>query len=184
MIIRVPTEPITDETVVLDAAEDRWRPAFELALTDPGFLEFSYFNPSGPTTELERQLCTYRANVGHGRVVAFGLFPANSGETAGFLDLALPPATGKIAEPSYWIAPSHRRRGFATRGLRLVSDWALTTTDVEEITISIHPDHRVSHAVARKAGFVHRGQFHQAQPVGGSTLVDLYVRTRGDRMLT
>ena len=69
------------------------------------------------------------------------------------------------AEIGYWTAPWSRGRGVATRGLKLMSGWALSELRLERLELYAEPANVVSHRVAVAAGFV-RGDLVR----GGITL--------------
>jgi len=60
-------------------------------------------------------------------------------------------------EIGYWVAVEHRRRGLATRAVRLLADWALTERGLRRVFLEIHPDNTNSRRVAEKAGFAYEG---------------------------
>ena len=53
----------------------------------------------------------------------------------------------------YWLAPEARGRGVATRALRLLIEWTLSTTDVIRMELYTDPDNDASGRVALRAGF-------------------------------
>ena len=69
------------------------------------------------------------------------------------------------AEIGYWTAPWARREGHATRGLRLLSGWALAHIGLQRLDLSAEPLNGASHGVAVAAGYV-RGDLVR----GGITL--------------
>jgi len=69
------------------------------------------------------------------------------------------------AEIGYWTAPWSRRRGVATRGLTLMSRWALSALELDRLELYAEPANVASHGVATRAGFT-RGDLVR----GGITL--------------
>ena len=65
----------------------------------------------------------------------------------------------EVAEAAYWVSPSARGRGVATRALRLLSRWAFDEAGVERLWLEIEPGNDASHRVALKAGFLREGVF-------------------------
>jgi RimJ/RimL family protein N-acetyltransferase len=61
---------------------------------------------------------------------------------------------GRVAEVSYWTFPQHRRKGYATRALRLLCDFAFREMGVERIEAQVEPDNRGSRRVVEGAGFL------------------------------
>lgn len=56
------------------------------------------------------------------------------------------------AAMSYWVFPHHRRRGFASRAVRLASDFALAELGVKRLELHIAADNLASRGVARRIG--------------------------------
>ncbi len=59
-------------------------------------------------------------------------------------------------ELGYWLAPGARGNGYATRALRLISDWSLGGGYIR-LELYTHPDNRASARVAERAGFIREG---------------------------
>jgi RimJ/RimL family protein N-acetyltransferase len=64
----------------------------------------------------------------------------------------------RVAEIGYWVAAGARRRGVATRAVRLLADWGFETLELEAIEILCHEDNLASRAVAARAGFTPTGE--------------------------
>jgi RimJ/RimL family protein N-acetyltransferase len=62
-----------------------------------------------------------------------------------------------VAEVGYWIEKSARRRGIATRALRLVSTWAVADLGVQRLELMTATDNAGSQRVAEAAGFTREG---------------------------
>lgn len=80
------------------------------------------------------------------------------------------PATGKLlgaiarhgpfghrAQFGYWLAPSARGRGVATRALRLIVDWTIATTELIRLELYTDVANDASGRVAERAGFEREG---------------------------
>jgi RimJ/RimL family protein N-acetyltransferase len=61
-------------------------------------------------------------------------------------------------EIGYWVAPGARGRGFASRSLILLRDWAHEVLGHDRLTLLIHPDNAASRRVAERAGFADSGE--------------------------
>ncbi|HEY8198814.1 MAG TPA: GNAT family N-acetyltransferase [Candidatus Limnocylindrales bacterium] len=57
----------------------------------------------------------------------------------------------------YWLAPEARGRGVATRALRLIVDWTLSTTDAIRLELFTDVSNDASGRVAIRAGFEREG---------------------------
>lgn len=90
-----------------------------------------------------------------GRTRTFAVRDGRSGEPVGGCEIRL--RDHGIAEMSYWIFPSHRERGFASRAGSLACRYAFSDLGVERMELYIEPDNAASRGVARRAGFVEEG---------------------------
>jgi RimJ/RimL family protein N-acetyltransferase len=72
----------------------------------------------------------------------------------------------RVSEIGYWIAADARRRGVATRAVRLLSTWALTTLGFERLELMTHVDNIGSQAVATRAGFTREGVLRSYATIG------------------
>jgi RimJ/RimL family protein N-acetyltransferase len=85
-----------------------------------------------------------------------------------------------LAEMSWWIFPPHRRRGLATRAIRLAGDYAFAHLGVRRIDAQIEPDNVGSRRAAENAGFVLQGPAPDLEMDDGTKRAALrYSRTRG-----
>ena len=86
---------------------------------------------------------------------AFATRNATTGELVGGCELRL--MEPRLAHLSYWTFPAHRRRGFASRAVRLASDYAFAQLGAERLEIHVASDNVASRGVALSAGFVEAG---------------------------
>lgn len=89
---------------------------------------------------------------------------------------------GHRVEFGYWVAPEARRRGVATRALRLIADWTLATTNLIRLDLYTHPENLASSRVALGAGFVREG-VRRAWDLNREGIPEdatFYVRVRGE----
>ena len=61
-------------------------------------------------------------------------------------------------EIGYWVAPTARRRGVATRATRLLHEWAAGTLGLTYLEIMPHEDNGPSRRVAERAGYFDTGE--------------------------
>ena len=93
------------------------------------------------------------ANAGSMRAFAVRIAPTR--ELVGHCELRIK-ADG-IAHVSYSTGSAHRRRGHASRALRLLAAWAFRELDIGRLELYVEPDNVASRGVARNAGFVEEG---------------------------
>jgi len=78
-------------------------------------------------------------------------------------------------EIGYGVGSSHQGRGYATAGVRLMSDEAFTHPEVTRILATVRPDNLPSRRVLEKNGFVPDGE--GIHPQEGRVLRFLLLRT-------
>lgn len=102
-----------------------------------------------------------------GESVGFAVVDAAGGELLGSVGvLRLDPARGS-AEIGYWVARHARRRGVATRAVRLASRWALGPLGLARLELLAEPDNLASQRVAEACGFVREGLMRSYQEIKG-----------------
>ena len=65
-------------------------------------------------------------------------------------------------EIGYWVAAEARRRGVATRAVRMLRDWAHTELGLTRLEILAHRDNAPSRRVAERCGFRATGELRPA----------------------
>ena len=80
----------------------------------------------------------------------------------------------EVAEIGYWVARDARRRGIATRAVRLVSRWALGELGIQRLELMTRTDNAASQGVAERAGFTREGLLRSYITLGGA-LRDVYM---------
>jgi RimJ/RimL family protein N-acetyltransferase len=86
---------------------------------------------------------------------SFAIVDAGTGGLLGSISRHGP--FGHRATFGYWLAPGARGRGIATRALRLVTDWTITTTDLIRLDLYTDLENDRSGAVAQRAGLTRVG---------------------------
>jgi RimJ/RimL family protein N-acetyltransferase len=102
----------------------------------------------------------------------FTIRDAASGGYAGEIGLFYTEPQLQQALIGYSIAPAWRRRGYATRAVRLVSEWTFANTDVVRLVAGTAPDNVASQRVLQAAGFVQEGLARKRLPGTNGTRVD------------
>jgi RimJ/RimL family protein N-acetyltransferase len=158
------TPHLTDGAVVLDGFRLADVPV-HLAGGDDEFARRFGWNPGDSTAE-SVQAAIRRWQRGwqrEGRLRAWAVRTA--GGLVGGCELRL--REDEIADLSYWTLAGHRRRGYATRAVRLACRHAFTEMGLERIELSIEPDNAASLAVARAAGFTEEGTLRRCVVLRG-----------------
>jgi RimJ/RimL family protein N-acetyltransferase len=137
IVLRRPT--VDDAPAVYAACQDpeipRWIPVIPQPYTEQSALEFVGW--SAESWE--------RGNY------SFVIVDSRSGELLGAIGMGVN-AASKIGHIGYWVAAPARRRGVASRALRLLAGWAVEQ-DFGRLELITDPDNVASQRVAEKAGF-------------------------------
>jgi [ribosomal protein S5]-alanine N-acetyltransferase len=96
-----------------------------------------------------------RARSSQGWSLAIG--DALTGEALGCIVLMLRPQAG-VAGIGYWLAPEARNSGYATRAVRLLSDWGLKEQRLHRSEAWVEPGNDASVRVLSKCGFEYEGR--------------------------
>ncbi|GAA3447255.1 GNAT family N-acetyltransferase [Planomonospora venezuelensis] len=97
---------------------------------------------------------------------------AATGAFAGHIQLSnvVPPLDEAMT--GYSLLPEFRGRGFATRAVGLLVEWAFTHTSLARIVAGTSPDNTASHRVLERAGFTREALVRGRLPGPGGTRLD------------
>lgn len=70
------------------------------------------------------------------------------------------------ARVGYWIARQYRRKGYAARALRLITDWADQITEIGRIELHVEPHNEGSWRAAEDAGYQREGLLRAYEKIG------------------
>jgi [ribosomal protein S5]-alanine N-acetyltransferase len=152
------TPTLTDGVVILDGftADDV---AAHLAGEDEEHARRFGWYPRRSTEESVRAAISewQEAWRSDGETRAFATRDADSRDLLGGCQLRL--REKRIGELSYWTHPTHRRRGVASRAVRLLCAFAFAFAelDVERLEAYIEPDNLASRRVVESLGFSEEG---------------------------
>ena len=73
----------------------------------------------------------------------------------------------RTAAVGYWLLPGARRRGIATRAVRLLARWAFDELAIARLELTCAPDNVASQRVAARCGFVREGVLRSHMPFKG-----------------
>ncbi|MFK4037548.1 GNAT family N-acetyltransferase [Nonomuraea wenchangensis] len=107
-----------------------------------------------------------------GQRIELAVRDAGSGAFAGHVQLTqVTPALGQ-AMVGYSLMPGFRGKGFMTRTVRLLVDWAFERTPLHRIVAGTEAGNVASHRVLERAGFSREGVHREMFPKGGGRRVD------------
>lgn len=90
-------------------------------------------------------------------LAAFAITDALTGEVLGSVGVSVVDREQAVAEIGYWVKRQARRRGAATRAVRLASRWALEQCGVQRLQLRADVHNLASQRVAERAGFTREG---------------------------
>ena len=92
-----------------------------------------------------------------GTAAPFALTAAESGEVVGGVGFRWVGEEHAVGEVGYWIRSDARGRGLTTRGVDLISRWAIEALGCERLQLRADEDNVPSQLVAERAGFQREG---------------------------
>jgi RimJ/RimL family protein N-acetyltransferase len=155
MPLTVPT--LTDDVVALRRPAERDLDAITAACQDPEIPRFTRIRSPYTRADAEEFL---RASVEHwadGSSASFVVADRSTDRLMGAMGVMRLTEARDTAEIGYWVAPADRRRGVASRALRLVSRWAVLDLGVRRLELMTRVENVASQAVAERAGFAREG---------------------------
>jgi RimJ/RimL family protein N-acetyltransferase len=165
--IRLPDPPLSDGAVTLRPWRDSDLPAIVAACQDPEIPRWTRV-PSPYTEQEGREFLAAQARQRlAGEAVGLAVVDAGGGEILGAVGvMRIDPSKG-TAEVGYWVARPARRRGVATRAVRLVSRWALAFLGLARLELLAEPDNLASQRVAERSGYAREGLLRSYQEIKG-----------------
>ncbi len=154
--IAYPDPPLRDGEVVLRPFSDDDVPAIVAAVQDP---LIKRFNTSIPDPYGDRDARTWLATHAAGLRAGLELNLAITvdGALVGAIGLGNLELAQRRGEIGYWVARDARGRGYATRSLRLLSDWALSALGLARLQLTTDVENAPSQRCAASAGFAREG---------------------------
>ncbi len=149
--LAAPDPFLTDGEVVLRPWRDEDTDVVTVACQDPTTQAFIPIPRPYRRQDAEAYIARTRIQWALGTHAAFAIADAaDPSVLLGAIDVALFGSTGNAA---YWVVPSARHRGVATRALSLVTQWALQAIPLVAVILEIRPENVASQHVAAAAGF-------------------------------
>ncbi|HSO96336.1 MAG TPA: GNAT family N-acetyltransferase [Acidimicrobiia bacterium] len=142
-LVRLRPPALDDAAAIADAVQDPDIPRFTMVP--------SPYTVDDAVTYIERSAASWHS----GDAAPFVVVDAEDGRLLGSIglhDLAEP-----VAHVGYWVAAPARRRGVATRALRLVARWALADLARTRLELFTFVENGRSQRVASHAGFTCEG---------------------------
>jgi ribosomal-protein-alanine N-acetyltransferase len=163
-----PDPPLTDGTVLLRAPEARDLPAIEAGIRDPDVIRWI-----GPTMGTAMDVLAEARTRWTSGSPAFSICERD-GTCVGQIWISMRVADHKAGSVGYWLLPTARRRGLATRAVRLVSGWAVRVLGITDLRLTTEPENERSRRVAERSGFRQTAVLRQSATIDGR-LIDQVV---------
>ncbi|MFF3008561.1 GNAT family N-acetyltransferase [Kitasatospora sp. NPDC057940] len=151
-------------------------PALVAAAADP---EIARWNPLRIADPAGAEAYLDRCDTGwaEGSAAAFAITDALDGALHGNAFLGWSNQSDGIATVGYWLLPTARGRGIATRAVTAVTRWAVATADARRIELWHAVGNEASCRVADRGGFRHEGTTRASYRYGGD-YVDEHLHAR------
>jgi RimJ/RimL family protein N-acetyltransferase len=147
-MIRPRAKPrLSDGVVTLRLVDERDMSAVDLGIHDPEVVRW-VGPPEGSASEV-LSLNQRRWEDGSPTLAIC----ESDGACLGLVWLNLSSGDRRIGSVGYWLLPSGRGRGLATRAVRLLASWARRDLGVTRLQLTTHPDNDRSQRVAERSGF-------------------------------
>lgn len=176
-VLAPPRPPLRDEVVVLRPWVDADAPQVHDACQDPRIQEYIPIPRPYAPGDADAYIARTRRQWASGEKAAFAIADADDAAIVlGAVSLALADRVGNAA---YWVVPDVRGMGVATRALRLLTHWAMSTLGLGVVLLEIHHSNAASIRVAEGAGYHLVGQLEVPQATGTRTHL-LYAHLAAD----
>ncbi len=151
MGLRIPDPPLSDGVVTLRPPDERDLAAINLGIHDPDVVRW-FGQPNSSAMDL---LLLNRRRWADGSPT-FSICELD-GICVGHVWVNVEGVEATIGYVGYWLLPSARERGLATRAVRLLSDWAVHRLGITHLRLLTEPDNEQSRRVAERSGFRRTG---------------------------
>ena len=166
--IEFPIEGLSDGVVRLRLMSDADVDAVTAACQDPAIGRYTTIPVPYEERHARQWLIASKAGIVGGTEIATLAVGAEDGELLGSVGIhGIDPASGRCSA-GYWVAPKVRRRGVASRALRLLARFAFETGGLSRIELWVEPENAASRAVAQAVGFRCEGLLRSFMPIRGS----------------
>ncbi len=169
---RAPDPPLTDGSVILRAPEPCDLAAIDAGIHDPDVVR--WIGP--PERSAVEVLALNRQRWASGSPTLS--ICEHDGECVGLVWLNVREADHTTGSVGYWLLPSARGRGLATRAVQLLSGWAARDLGVTNLRLTTEPENERSRRVAERSGFLETAVLRKSATIHGR-LIDQVVYELG-----
>ena len=148
---------MNDDEIRLDPLGAQHAEAMDALARDDGVAQFTRVPHPAPEGYGSVWVERYTRGRDEGTNAGFAIVDSESGDFLGFVALVRLDLETQEAEAGYIIASRARGRGVATRGLRVLTDWAFAEFPLERIELFIDVANPASEVVAQRCGYTREG---------------------------
>jgi len=164
--MRLTVPDLSDEVIVLRPPELADVDAITAACQDPDIPRFTRVpSPYARENGVEHVMKTARG-WREGTEAVFVINDAETGSLLGSIGLMRLSEGPNVAEIGYWVEKSARRRGIATRAVKLVAHWGALDLGIQRIELMTRVENVPSQGVAARAGFTREGLLRSYTTIG------------------
>jgi [ribosomal protein S5]-alanine N-acetyltransferase len=163
-----PTEPLTDERVIVRLSAERDIPEILIAYQDDPQLHVLLGEQRPPSgAELGRREERAATERAAGTRLTLTITEPGSDVCRGQVYVQDVDWDNDRAELAIWLAPQARGRRMAAPALRMAAGWVLQNTELERVQVATTLDNEPMIRTARAAGFVDEGVLRGYMRFGG-----------------
>lgn len=148
----LPSPTLSDGVVTLRAWTERDAPAIEPVCGDPAVTQFTNVPLAYSAAAARAWIARHHERRLDGDAAVFAIADGASDQVLGNAILTRFDWPARIAEIGYWLLPSARGRGAATRAVALLAGWAFDELGIETIELDIAAHNSASQRVAGRLG--------------------------------
>lgn len=152
----------SDIDVIIDAGRDPLIPLISTVSAD------------GDRADALKYVRNQHSRAADGTGWSYAITNATTGTAVGQIGLWRNNIEHGRASIGYWVAPSHRRRGYASSALKALTAWAATLPEINRLELYVEPFNEASWRAADSAGYQREGLLHRWQVLAGQPR-DMYM---------
>ncbi len=160
--------------VMLRAFEPRDVPLVVSVADDPLIPLITTVPTSGSQDDAHAYLQRQHDRLTTGAGYSFTIADAETARAVGQIGLWTSQVSVGHASSGYWIAPQHRRRGYARAPLQTLTTWACGIEDVKRLHLFVEPWNEGSWKAAETCGYQREGLLRRWEQIGNEHR-DMYV---------
>ncbi|MGZ4133464.1 MAG: GNAT family N-acetyltransferase [Actinomycetota bacterium] len=171
-----PDEELGDDVVLLRAWTDGDVACALEAATDPQIPRITSLPREADRDQALEWIARQHGRVRDGEGVPLAIVERATGRAVGLASVMLRP--GDIGWIGYWVVPSRRGEGFATRGVGSLARWAFEGLGLVRLEIGVEPWNEASMRVAERCGFVREALLFAHERTADGDAIDLVLFSR------